>query len=121
MQRIQRLQQQRGFAYARVTADQHHPAFNDAAAQHAVQLLMAGGAAFDFIGLDIGQDRYLGGGAQGGETVPGLALLGGDTLNQAVPGAAGRALAQPLGTGAAAIGTHELGFFFGHDRMVLDI
>jgi hypothetical protein len=43
--RVDGLQQQCGLTDARVTADQHHPAFDHAAAQHAVQLLDAGGRA----------------------------------------------------------------------------
>jgi hypothetical protein len=40
-----RLQQQRALADAGVAADQHHAAGDDAAAQHAVQLVQAGGRA----------------------------------------------------------------------------
>ena len=41
-QRIERLQQQRRLADARVAADQHHAAGDDAAAEHAVELVDAG-------------------------------------------------------------------------------
>ena len=114
LQRIQRLQQQRGFANTGVAANQHHPTFDDAAAQHPVQLLVAGGAALDFVGFNVRQHRHFGGGAERGEAVFGFTLLRGYALNQAVPRAASGALAQPLGAGAAAIGTDKLGFFFSH-------
>ena len=41
-QRVERLQQQRRLADARVAADQHHAAGDDAAAEHAVELVDAG-------------------------------------------------------------------------------
>ena len=90
-------------------------AFDDAATQHTVQLLVAGGAALDFVGFDVGQHRHFGGGAQRGKTVLGFALLRGYAFNEAVPSPAGGALAEPFGAGTAAIGADELGFFFGHE------
>jgi hypothetical protein len=41
----QRLQQQGGLADARIAADQHHRAFDQAAAEHAVELAQSGGHA----------------------------------------------------------------------------
>ena len=54
-QRVDRLQQQRALADAGVAADQHHAAGDDAAAEHAVELLLAGGRARDLGGVDLGQ------------------------------------------------------------------
>jgi hypothetical protein len=58
--RVQRLQQQRGLADARVAANQHHAAFHHAAAQHAVQFANAGGRAGHVAGFDVGQRGHSG-------------------------------------------------------------
>ena len=57
-QRVERLQQQRRLADARVAADQHHAAGDDAAAEHAVELLDAGRLALGVGGVDLGQRRH---------------------------------------------------------------
>ena len=112
------LQQQGGFANARVAADQHHAAFHDAAAQHAVQLVDAAGvratscasmAARGITGCALARPAQPCG-RSGGFARPGLGHL----LDQGVPGAAGRAFAQPARAGAAAFGTGKRGFVFGH-------
>ena len=54
LQGVHGLQQQGGFANARVAANQHHAAFHDAAAQHAVQLVDAAGVRH-ILRLDGGQ------------------------------------------------------------------
>jgi hypothetical protein len=54
-QLVQRLQQQRAFANAGVAADQHHAAFHHATAQHAVQLVQAGGQALEVGRVNVGQ------------------------------------------------------------------
>ena len=50
---IQGLQQQGGFANARIAANQNHAAFHHAAAQSAVEFFDAGGAAIDVGGFDV--------------------------------------------------------------------
>ncbi len=57
-QRIDRLQQQRALADARIAADQHHAATDDAAAEHAVEFLLAGRRALDIGRIDLGQSRH---------------------------------------------------------------
>ena len=57
----QRLQQQRGFADAGIAADQHHPAFHQPAAQHAVELGDAGRRARHFARFHLGQLLQLAG------------------------------------------------------------
>ena len=69
LQAVERLQQQGRLADAGIAADQHHAAFDDAAAQHPVELADAGGRALDLAGLDVGQRGHLGGLGQRGETV----------------------------------------------------
>ena len=51
----ERLQQQRGFADARVSSQQYHPAFHQAAAQHAVKLSYATGITRLFPVLHLAQ------------------------------------------------------------------
>jgi hypothetical protein len=53
LQGVHRLQQQGGFANARIAADQHHAAFDHATAQHPVQLIDAGGVALEVCRLDL--------------------------------------------------------------------
>ena len=55
------FEQQRGFADARLSGDQHYGTRNDAAAEYAVEFLESGGDAFHTVRCDIG-DR--GGGAR---------------------------------------------------------
>ena len=55
--RGQRLGQQGRFADARVTADQHHRAFDQTAAQHAIELADAGGDARGLVMRDLLQRR----------------------------------------------------------------
>jgi hypothetical protein len=69
LKRIQRLQQQGGFANARVAADQHHAALDHAAAQHPVQVLMAGGGARHIDRIDLAQGGHFGGCSQRGKAV----------------------------------------------------
>jgi hypothetical protein len=114
LQRVQRLQQQRGFANAGVAANQHHAAFDDAAAQHPVQLFNAGGAAFHIRGFNVGQRGHRGGFGQRGKTVLGGRIAFGYRLDQGVPGIALRAFAQPLGADATAFGAGVYRFVFGH-------
>ena len=50
-----RLQQQRALADAGVAADQHHAAADDAAAEHAVELVLAGGRARHLGDVDLAE------------------------------------------------------------------
>ena len=114
LQRIERLQQQRGLADTGIAADQHHAAFDDATAQHAVQFVLAGRRAVHVGGFDVGQRGDLRGLRQGGKAVLGRGGTLGHGFDQRVPGIAVRALAQPLGAGAAALVAGVDGFVLGH-------
>ena len=120
LQGIQRLQQQGGFANAGVAADQHHAAFDHAAAQHAIQLRQATGCARDVLRLDGGQGRDgLGVGQTGVALRRAQAVFAatgavGHGLDQAVPGRTAGAFAQPARAGGTAGVAGEQGFFFGH-------
>ena len=103
LQRVQGLQQQRGLANARVAAYQYHATLHNAAAQHPVQLGVPGGCAVHVTGFNIGQYRHLRCTGQRGKAVAHAAIGRRDRFHQGVPGRAGRAFAQPLGAGAAAL------------------
>ncbi|MNV44792.1 hypothetical protein D3C71_1365610 [compost metagenome] len=115
--RGQRLQQQRRLADAGITADEHHRAGDQAAAQHTVELFESGGLARRFAGLDLGQAAHGAGGGQGRIAV---GRRGGrrrfHRFFQGVPGVAMRAFALPLRGSAAAVGAHVYGSGFGHAR-----
>ena len=98
-----RLQQQRALADARVAADQHHAAFDDAAAEHAVELFLAGGRAREVGRFDLGQGRHRLALRQRLEAVLRRRGALGHGFFQRVPGIAVRALAQPLGAGCRRI------------------
>ena len=100
-QRVERLQQQRRLADARVAADQHHAAGDDAAAQHAVELVDAGRDALELARLDLGE-RAPTGRRRAGMRWPAPRL--GDRLAQRAGRAAARAGAEPLQRGGAALG-----------------
>ena len=95
-QRIQRLQQQRALADARVAADQHHAAGDDAAAEHAVELFHAGRRALDIGRLDLRQrgHRLRLAPATGSGCFAGASATVSSSVFQALQL---RALAQPLG------------------------
>ena len=108
-----RLQQQGGLADARVAADQHHAAGDDAAAEHAVEFLDGRWACArhrpprsrDSVatGCDCASDwkRFFAGASA--------------TVSSSVFQALQlRALAEPLGAGAAAFGAGVEGLFLGH-------
>ena len=114
----QRLQQQGRLADARVAADQHHATGHDAAAEHPVQFLLAGGRAFIVAGLDLGQRRHRLASGQRLVAVLAAATGLGGGFGQGVPGAAVRAFAQPLGVGAAAFGAGVDALGGGHGAIV---
>ena len=106
------LQRQGGLADAGIAADQDRRALDEAAAQHPVELLDAGGEA-----------RRRGGGAAQAyqlERAPGGAQALGDglgcrLLGQAVPFAAGIATPRPLGVPGAATAADVTGIRSRHD------
>src|SRR5262249_48453120 len=114
-QRIHRLQQQRRLADARVAADQHDAAGDDAAAEHAVQLLEAGGRACDLRGVDLAQRGHRLAARERLETILAARAFR-DALDQRVPRAAVRAAPQPLGRRAAAFVAREESLVLGHAR-----
>ena len=59
LQGIQRLEQQRGFANARIAAHEHHAAGDDTAAQRAIQLGLARGRARHVLRLNAGQRLHV--------------------------------------------------------------
>ena len=105
-----RLKQQRGLADPGLAAEQHERAGNDAAAEHAIEFVDAGGEARVLFDLDIGVQLRRAGGA--GERVA-MSCDGSTTaflrpfLDKRVPGAAVCAAAQPLRRLAAALLTHK--------------
>ena len=111
-QRVERLQQQRRLADARVAADQHHAAFDDAAAEHAVELRRCRSACARCRSASISASVATGA-ALASDWKPGCACrrVASATVSQRVPGVAVRALAEPLRARAAAFGA-------GVDRLV---
>ena len=108
LQRIKCLQQQRGFANAGVAADEHYAAFDHTAAQDTIQLGVTRGCAFKVTGFDTRQHRHLGGFGKRRETIFNRPFCRSKRrLKQGVPRVAMRAFAQPLGTGASAIGANK--------------
>ena len=109
------LQQQRGFADARVAAQQNHRTAHQPAAEHAVKFAHAGGLARHFGGGNFGQLLHLRG-VRRPRLETGILRLGrGNAFLQGVPLAAVRAFALPLGHDAAAFGAGVEGFGgFGH-------
>ena len=65
-----RLQQQRGLADAGLAAEQHERAGNDAAAEHAIEFVDAGGQARVLFDLDIGVQLRRAAGARERVTMP---------------------------------------------------
>ena len=123
LQRIERLQQKRGLANARVAANQNHGTFDDTAAQHTIELILTGGGALDIGGFNVGQHRDFGCLCQrlklGCVAVPAGCGRFSHGLDQCVPGRATRAFTEPLGTGATALGAGVDGFFFCHAPIIL--
>ncbi len=120
MQRIDRLQQQSRFANAGVTANEHHTAFDDATAQHAVQLVLAGGVALYIDRLDLRQRRDFGCGRQTlrQRTAKAVFACGtgvGNGFDQRVPGTAAGAFAHPARAAGTAFGAAVSRLVFGHD------
>ena len=120
LQRIHGLQQQRGFADAGVAANEHHTAFDHAAAKHAVQLLNTAGRTCHILrfngvqwgdGLGVGHARIA---LWCAEAVLAARRRLRHAFDQAVPGAAAGALAQPARRGAATFIAGVDGFLFGH-------
>ena len=115
-QLVHRLQQQGGFADARVAADEHHAAAHQATAQHPVKFTDAGGEkgvlaqvdfieALDFTGTDAGIAAAL---------VFTGHLLRHQLFFQTIPLAAVIAFALPFAVHGAAVAANEVGFFLGH-------
>ena len=120
-QRGQGLQQQRGLAYARIAADEHHGAGHQTAAQHAVEFVQPGRLARRFARFDVGQTAHRRRGRQRRVAMR-AARRGGrlDRFIERVPGVAMRALALPLEAGAAAFSADENSAGFSHALMVLE-
>ena len=106
-QRCERLQQQRRLADAGIAADQHDAAFDQAAAEDAIELLDAATQPRDLARLHLAQRLHRRGGRERSVAVP--ARVFDARLRQRVPRAAVRTLALPLQAGTAALGTDELG------------
>ena len=108
------LQQQGGFADARLPAQQHGAAGDEAAAQHRVQLFDAGEQALLFGGDDLAY----GPGRRPAQVHPArehaLGLLGHLFFDQGVPGAAMRAFAHPAHALASALAAEIYGLRFSH-------
>ena len=120
LQRINRLQQQGRFANAGVTANEHHAAFNHAAAEHAVELFLAGGVALHIDRFDLRQRCDFGGGCQALRQRAAKAVFArgasvGNGFNQGVPGAAAGAFAHPAWAAGTAFGAAVSRLVFGHD------
>ena len=111
----QRLQQQRGFAHARIAADQHHLPRDQSAAQHPVEFPYAGRQPLRLARADLRETLQCRGFRDAGVAV--LRRRLGNALDQRVPCAAVRALALPLGRLAAAFGAGVDGLCFGHLRI----
>ncbi len=116
-QRGQRLQEQRRLADAGIAADQHHGAGHQAAAEHAIEFVQAGGLARRFAGLDFGQAAHRAGRGQRRIAVRRGRRRGRlHRFFKRVPGVAMRAFALPLRGGAATVGAHIDGTGFCHAR-----
>ena len=111
--RGQRLDQQGGFADARVAADQHHRSDDEPAAQYAIELTDAGRDARDFFRRDLGQiaRRHRRAVLASGARVGGGSHRG---FVERIPGAARRTLADPFGRTRAALVAGENRFDLGH-------
>ena len=95
------LQQQGGFADARVAADEHKPAPDTAAAQHPVQLLKAGAVSLLPLGIDVPDPPHRAARRGAGGAARSLRRHA-DLLGPGVPLPAGRAFSIPFGRLAAA-------------------
>ena len=100
----QGLEQQGALADARIAADQHHPALDQAAAQHAVEFVNAGGLTRLFARIDFGQTLQFARGGERGVAIGGRPGDLGNALHQGLPLTAAGALPHPLGRGGAAFG-----------------
>ena len=58
LQTVQRLQQQGGFANARIAADQHHTAFDHAAAHYAIEFILTGRCAIHLLRFDVAERHH---------------------------------------------------------------
>ena len=107
------LQQQRGLADARVAADQHDAAADQAAAQHAVQLVDAGGRARHLGGVDLAERGHRLRAGQGLEAVRrhGASARASCSVFQAPQ--CGH-LPSHLGLAAAAVAAGVVGLVLGH-------
>src|SRR5258706_6964951 len=101
----ERLEKKRGFPHAGVAPDQHHLARDEAAAEHAVELVHAARHPRRVARAYVGEPLELGALRDARKTVPGRRL--GEPFDQRVPGAALRALSLPLRRLAAAFGAGE--------------
>ncbi len=116
---VEHLQEQGALADAGLAADQHERAGDDAAAEHEVELGDAGGEALGRGRDDVGKAD--GGGAGGAAPVrlappaPTRRDLGDRLLDERVPGAAVRTVAEPLRLAASALGAGEDGLAARHD------
>ena len=113
---LQRGEEERALADARVAAEQHERAGHDPAAEHAVELADAGAEPALLARLDLVQrhrPRCASDAAEG----PGCAALlrRGELLVEGVPPLAGRALAEPLGRRVAAFTAREDGLLLGSE------
>ena len=117
LQTVQGLQQQSGFANARVAADQHHTAFDHAATQYAIEFILTRGCAVNVLRFNVAERHHRRRRCQTGAfavTVFAGPRVADPAFHQGVPRLAMRAFAQPLGAGAATFATTEEGFVFCH-------
>ena len=110
----QRLQEQGTLADARITADQHHAAGDQTAAERAVELADAGRQPVRFARFDFGEHPHPGGAGQGVEAPRRRRFGLGDGFDQRVPRATLRALSLPFRRDGAAFGTGMNRFRLGH-------
>ena len=110
------LEQQRGFADARLPADKHDRSGNDSPAQNAVELADAGGQARGLRFVNLPDRQCFSGCGQISAGSLGARIRGGGCVGfEAVPGSAIRALAEPFRVNAPAMITKELRADFGHE------
>ena len=105
------LQQQRALSRAGISTHQHDGAGHQAAAEHPVELGKSGGQTLGLLALHLAEQANL---ALAAGVAPGNGFFDGSDGNpgEGVPGAAGHALALPLGMLGAAVRADVRGFGF---------